>query len=190
MAVFGLPFPSEADAQNAVQAACDMMQVLGLLNQRRGAASAGLIRIGVGIATGNVIAGNIGSPKRMDFTVIGDPVNLASRIEGLTKLYGADIVICEETRRRLSAPLKQRRLDVVRVRGQHRATILHEVLEHRAVEGGAALDGAIAAYESGLGAYLAGDWTGALGHFETALHLRPEDAAAALMIERCRIFAT
>jgi adenylate cyclase len=189
MAVFGLPFPSEADAPNAVQAACDMMQVLGLLNQRRAAASARLIRIGVGIATGNVIAGNIGSPKRMDFTVIGDPVNLASRIEGLTKLYGADIVICEETRRRLTAPLKQRRLDVVRVRGQHRATILHEVLEHRAAEGGGALDGAIAAYESGLAAYLAGDWSDALGRFETTLRLRPEDAAAALMIERCRRFA-
>jgi adenylate cyclase len=189
MAVFGLPFPSEADAPNAVQAACDMMQVLGLLNQRRAASSAGLIRIGVGIATGNVIAGNIGSPKRMDFTVIGDPVNLASRIEGLTKLYGADILICEATRSRLTTPLKQRRLDVVRVRGQHRATILTEVLEHRAAEGGAALDGAIAAYESGLAAYLAGDWSGALGRFETALRLRPEDAAAALMIERCRRFA-
>jgi adenylate cyclase len=186
MAVFGLPFPGEADAQNGVQAACDMMQVLGLLNQRRAAASAGLIRIGVGIATGNVIAGNIGSPKRMDFTVIGDPVNLASRIEGLTKLYGADIVICEETRIRLTVPLKQRRLDVVRVRGQHRATILHEVLEHRAAEGGAALDGAIAAYESALAAYLAGDWSGALGRFETALRLRADDAAAVLMIERCR----
>jgi adenylate cyclase len=190
MAVFGLPFPGEADAQNAVQAACDMMQVLGLLNQRRGAASAGLIRIGVGIATGNVIAGNIGSPKRMDFTVIGDPVNLASRIEGLTKLYGAEILICEETKRRLTAPLKQRRLDVVRVRGQHRATVLYEVLEHHAAEGSAALDGAIAAYESGLDAYLAGDWTGARGHFETALRRRPADAAAALMIERCRRFAT
>jgi len=104
MAVFGLPFPSETDAQNGVQAACDMLQLLSLLNQRRMAASERLMRIGIGIATGSVIAGNIGSPKRMDFTVIGDPVNLASRIEGLTKLYGADILICEETRRRLTAP--------------------------------------------------------------------------------------
>jgi adenylate cyclase len=186
MAVFGLPFPSDADAQNAVQAACDMQQVLGLLNQRRAAASEGLIRIGVGIATGSVIAGNIGSPKRMDFTVIGDPVNLASRIEGLTKLYGADILICEETRRRLTAPLKLRQLDVVRVRGQNRTTTLYEVLEHRAAEGGGVLDDSIAAYESGLTAYVEGNWPTALGRFETALQLRAEDEAAALMIERCR----
>jgi len=72
------------------------------------------------------------------------------------------------------------------VRGQHRTTTLYEVLEHRAAEGGAALDDAIAAYESGLAAYLAGDWPTALGGFETALRLRADDAAAQLMIERCR----
>jgi adenylate cyclase len=122
----------------------------------------------------------------MDFTVIGDPVNLASRIEGLTKLYGADILICEKTRRGLTAPLKLRQLDVVRVRGQHRTTTLYEVLEHRAAEGGGALDDSIAAYESGLAAYLDGDWPAALGRFETALRQRARDEAAALMIERCR----
>ena len=186
MAVFGLPFAAETDAQNSVQAACDMLQVLELLNARRAAAGSGIIRIGVGIATGTVIAGNIGSPKRMDFTVIGDPVNLASRIESMTKLYGADILICAETRRRLVGTPKMRRIDVVRVRGQTRPTNVFEVLEHRAAAWTPALDEAIATYEAGLDAYLAGDWTTAQERFEASLLLRRDDKAAELMIGRCR----
>ncbi|MGZ5912116.1 MAG: adenylate/guanylate cyclase domain-containing protein, partial [Reyranella sp.] len=185
MAVFGLPFAAETDAQNSVQAACDMLQVLELLNARRAAAGAGVIRIGVGIATGTVIAGNIGSPKRMDFTVIGDAVNLASRIESMTKLYGADILICAETRRRLAGTPKMRRIDVVRVRGQTRPTNVFEVLEHRAAVWTPALDEAIAIYEAGLDAYLAGDWTIAQKHFEASLLLHRDDKAAELMLERC-----
>jgi adenylate cyclase len=184
--VFGLPFAAETDAQNSVQAACDMLQVLELLNARRAAAGSGIIRIGVGIATGTVIAGNIGSPKRMDFTVIGDPVNLASRIESMTKLYGADILICAETRRRLVGTPKMRRIDVVRVRGQTRPTNVFEVLEHRAAAWTPALDEAIATYEAGLDAYLVGDWTTAQERFEASLLLRRDDKAAELMIGRCR----
>src|SRR3984893_5746105 len=147
MAVFGLPFAAEEDVQNSVQAACDMLQVLELLNARRAAAGGGMIRIGIGIATGTVIAGNIGSPKRMDFTVLGDPVQLGSRIESITKLYGAEILICAETRRRLAGTPKMRRIDVVRVRGQTRPTNLYEVLEHRAATWTPAFDEAIATYE-------------------------------------------
>ena len=177
MAVFGLPFAAENDVHNSVQAACDMLQVLELLNARRAAAGSGIIRIGVGIATGTVIDGNIGSPRRMDFTVIGDAVNLASRIESMTKLYGADILICAETRKRLAGTPKMRRIDVVRVRGQTRPTNIFEVLEHRAAVWTPALDEAIATYEAGLDAYLAGDWTTAQERFEVSLRLRGEDKA-------------
>jgi len=185
MAVFGLPFPAEADAQNSVLAACDMQQVLELLNTRRASTGGAPLRIGVGIATGTIIAGNIGSPKRMDFTVIGDPVNLASRIESMTKNYGADILICQETRKRLTTTPKMRRIDVVRVRGQTRPTDLYEVLEHRAAQWTLAFDDSIGEYETGLDAYIAGDWDTAHRHFEAALELRHEDKAAKMMIERC-----
>jgi adenylate cyclase len=186
MAVFGLPFPGEADAQNSVLAACDMQQALELLNIRRTAAGGDPLRIGIGIATGTVISGNIGSPKRMDFTVIGDPVNLASRIESMTKGYGAEILICEETMKRQTTTPKRRRIDVVRVRGQTRPTNLYEIFEHRAAHWTPALDEAITVYEAGLDAYIAGDWTAAQGHFEAALRLRADDKAAVLMIERCQ----
>jgi adenylate cyclase len=187
MAVFGLPHAGDNDAQNAVSAACEMLQVLALLNRRRAEASgAEPIRIGVGLATGTVIAGNIGSPKRMDFTVIGDAVNLASRIESMTKQYGADILICEHTRSRLTSTTRLRRVDVVRVRGQTRPTSLFEVLDHRADDWSAAYDEAIAAYEAGLAAYIDGNWGEAQARFQASLSLRPDDKAARLMIDRCR----
>ncbi|HEY1796734.1 MAG TPA: adenylate/guanylate cyclase domain-containing protein [Stellaceae bacterium] len=181
MALFGSPFPGPLDAANAVQAAGEMFQVLQILNTRRTAEGKGVIHIGVGIGTGTVITGNIGSPKRMDFTVIGDPVNLASRIEAATKLFGADILVCGTTWGRLTDPPRARRLAVVRLRGQTRPTDLWEVLGHRPDVS----DAAIAGYTRGLDAYTAGRWTEAMQHFEAVLAER-DDKPAKLMIDRCR----
>jgi adenylate cyclase len=184
MALFGSPFPSDNDAANAVQAAGDMFQVLQILNARRLAEGKGVIRIGVGIGTGTVITGNIGSPKRMDFTVIGDPVNLAARIESATKTYGADILVCDTTWARLPEPPRARRLDVIRLRGQTRPTDLWEILAHRPD----LPDALIAAYGEGLDAYLAGDWSQGLRRFEEAVAIHPDDKPSALMAARCRRF--
>jgi adenylate cyclase len=189
MAVFGLPTAGENDAQSAVTAAIEMLQVLDLLNRRRAEASGAMpIRIGVGLATGTVIAGNIGSPKRMDFTVIGDAVNLASRIESMTKQYGADILICEQTLKRLTSSPRTRRIDVVRVRGQTRPTALFEILDHRAAEWTPEFAQAIGLYEQGLDAYIAGSWSDAQQHFQASLSLRSGDKAAGMMIDRCLRF--
>ncbi len=160
-----------------------MLQVLQILNTRRAAERKGAIRIGVGIGTGTVITGNIGSPKRMDFTVIGDPVNLASRIEAATKLYGADILATASTTwGQLTTAPRARRLDVVRLRGQSRPTELWEVLTHRPEM----TEAAVTQYASGLEAYTAGRWQDAMQSFEAVLAVRRDDRPAWLMIDRCR----
>ncbi|HEX3954455.1 MAG TPA: adenylate/guanylate cyclase domain-containing protein [Stellaceae bacterium] len=184
MALFGSPFPTENDADNAVQTATDMFKVLKILNARRAVDDRGAIRIGVGIGTGPAVTGNIGSPKRMDFTVIGDAVNLASRTESATKIYGADILVCGTTWSRLKSPPRGRRLDVVRLRGQTRPTELWEILEHRPEIS----DQAIETYISGLSAYLAGEWGRAADRFAQVAADCPNDRAAALMTARCRQF--
>ncbi|HWB49319.1 MAG TPA: adenylate/guanylate cyclase domain-containing protein [Stellaceae bacterium] len=184
MALFGSPFPSENDAANAVQAATDMFHVLQILNARRAEEGKGAIRIGVGIGTGTVITGNIGSPKRMDFTVIGDPVNLAARTEAATKTYGADILVCDTTWVRLVEKPRARRVDIVRARGQTRPTELREILAHKADLPDAAID----LHEGGFDRYVAGDWRDALARFEAVLALCPGDRPAGLLAERCRRF--
>ena len=184
MALFGSPFPTDNDAGNAVRAAIDMFQALQILNARRASQGKAAIRIGVGIGSGSVVTGNIGSPKRMDFTVIGDAVNLAARTEAATKVYGADILVCGTTWAQLKAPPRARKLDVVRIRGQTRPTDLWEIVEHRPD----IPEDALGAYACGLDAYLASDWARALDRFAEAAVGRPGDRAAEVMAERCRRF--
>ena len=178
MALFGIPESAGDDAGNALAAAQTMHTALELFNQRRPPDSR--VKIGIGIATGEVIAGNIGSPSRLNYTVIGDAVNMAARIESLTKLYGAGILICEATRGDLGDRLPLRELDRIRVRGQQAPTTLYEVLS------GDAPAGWLEAFEAGRAAYTAGAFPVALDHFTAALGHRGDDSAAALLAERCR----
>ena len=101
MAVFGAPFVGPQDTENAVATAVEMMERLRELNRKWAADDRARLDIGVGINTGSVVAGTIGSPKRMDYTVIGDHVNLAARIEAANKYYGTKILISEHTLERL-----------------------------------------------------------------------------------------
>ena len=97
MAVYGSPLPLQQHAWMAVQTSIEMRHRLQELNARRQAVNKPKIDIGVGINSDIVISGNIGSSKRMEFTAIGDGVNLGSRLESVTKQYGCDIIISENT---------------------------------------------------------------------------------------------
>ena len=101
MALFGAPMQSESHAVDAYAAACDMREELIKMNESFAQKGFPQIRFGIGLHSGRVLAGNIGAANRMEYTVIGDTVNTASRIEGLCKQYKKDLLLSESTAQRL-----------------------------------------------------------------------------------------
>jgi adenylate cyclase len=128
MAVFGAPVPKPEDAVNAVRAAVRMRRALGQLNERLGARGLSPLRTGIGIHTGVVIAGNIGSEKRMEYTVIGDAVNLASRLETSTKELGVNVLISEDTYERTKSAIEARPVREITVKGRTQPIMTYEVI--------------------------------------------------------------
>jgi adenylate cyclase len=117
MAVFGAPVSTGRDEENAVLCALCMKQKLGELNDRRQKQGHAAIQFGIGIHTGDVVAGNIGSDRRMEYTVIGQAVNIASRIEALNKHLSTDILITQETFDAVSSIIQADKQPRVRVKG-------------------------------------------------------------------------
>ncbi len=189
MALFGAPFVGRTDADNAIATANQMLVSLGRLNGRRGADGRPPIDIGLGISTGDVIVGNIGSTKRMEYTVIGDSVNLASRLEGANKHYGSKILFSEFTARRLTATTLTREIDLIRVKGKDFPVAVHESLGHRAAELDRGLGAMLEAYGAGIAAYRGRAWDDAERAFTRALAAMPGDGPSAIYIDRCRQFA-
>jgi adenylate cyclase len=128
MALFGAPLDDPQHADHAVEAALDMIAELAVLNARWKAEGRAELDIGIGINTGPMIAGNIGSDAIMSYTVIGDAVNLGSRLESLNKQYGTRIIISEATRQRLSRAYQLRPLGDVVVKGKTQPVAIYEVV--------------------------------------------------------------
>jgi adenylate cyclase len=128
MAVFGAPVPKPEDAVNAVRAAVRMRQALQDLNRRLEARGVPTLRTGIGIHTGEVVAGNIGSEKRMEYTVIGDAVNLASRLESNTKELGVNVLISEDTYQLTKHVVEARAVREITVKGRKQPVMTYEVL--------------------------------------------------------------
>ncbi len=129
MVLFGAPLAKEDDAERAVQAAFAMRMELARLNgelKRTFRKKYSPIRIGIGIHTGEVVAGSIGSANRLEYTVIGDAVNLASRIEGLTKQFKTDILISEATVRMLKGRYPLTKLPGTKVKGKKGAVVVYK----------------------------------------------------------------
>ena len=188
MAVFGAPFAGEDDADHAVQTAIGMLRALREFNQRRAAEGQDAVLMGVGINTDDVLSGNIGSLKRMDYTVIGDGVNLASRLEGANKPYGTQVLISELTVRELKKPYRLREVDKIRVKGKHEPVGVYEVLDHHTPEEFPNMEATLQSFQQGLAQYRQHNWSGALSCFEQALQSNPKDTVARLYFDRCTYF--
>ena len=187
MAFWGAPLPNERHAIDACAAALECQHLLTL--QRRAAEGQGRtpLRMRVGVNTGRMLVGNIGSNERLSYTVIGDPVNVASRLEPLGKLYGADIIIGEDTRSAAGEAIIVRRLDRVAVYGRTGGLVIYELLGMAADDGGTEAPEWARTYESGLSAYEDRRWSDAIGFFEATAALRDRvDRPSQILAERCR----
>jgi adenylate cyclase len=188
MSVFGSPLPLEDHAWKAVQTAIEMRHRLTAFNQPRIAANLPIIKIGIGINSGEVISGNIGSSRRMEHTAIGDAVNLGSRLESASKQYGVDIIISESTYQECQDKIITRDLDWVKVKGKNEAVHIYELVDLVGEEIPEAKKQSIDHYHQGRKYYLNKEFEKAIAEFTQAEMLRGEDKASRKHIERCQQF--
>lgn len=185
MAVFGAPLPLiDNHAWRAVQSALEMRQRLVEFNQWRIILEQPQIHFGIGISSGEVVSGNIGSQKRMDYTVIGDSVNLSSRLEGVTKEYGCDIILSEFTYELCRDFIWVRELDRIRVKGKHQAVSIYELIGDRQTPLDANIQEFLFYYQNGRTAYLLRNFHCAIACFEAAKKIQPKDQAVAIYLQR------
>jgi len=142
------------------------------------------LQIRIGINSGRMLVGNIGSELRLNYTVIGDAVNVASRLEGASKQYGTHILIGTETARLIRDAFIIREIDSIVVYGRTEGLAVYELVG--LAEVGGENTAWIASYEAGLSRYRRRDFSGAIIHFEAVLGERPHDLPASLLLERCK----
>lgn len=185
LAVFGAPFSTGEDPDRAVKTAIDIMLALQEFNRKRVAEKKEPISIGTGINTDEVISGNIGSLKRMDYTVIGDGVNLASRLESANKIYGTQILVSEFTHKGLKDSYVCREIDRVRVKGKLNPVGIYEILDYHDGKSFPHLDDVIDIFHKALTFYRHREWEKGHDLFSKALKLNSNDITSRVYVERC-----
>ncbi|MEM7727189.1 MAG: adenylate/guanylate cyclase domain-containing protein [Cyanobacteria bacterium P01_A01_bin.45] len=185
MAVFGSPLPLTEHAWMAVQSSLEMRDRLKEFNARRHAESKPRINIGIGINSDTVISGNIGSSKRMEFTAIGDGVNLSSRLESVSKQYGCDIILSENTYQRCHDKVWARELDYIRVKGRNEPVAIYQLIGLRTDSIESERLTIIEHYHKARHLYINRQFTSAQAEFAKVIDIDNHDPAAIMHWKRC-----
>ena len=183
MTVFGVPYANLSDAKNAVSCALDMFTMLSQLNASN--IEAPKLNIGVGISTGNVVSGNIGSEKRFEYTVIGDSVNLAARLESATKAYGVQLLICENTYHEVKDLFHCREIDTLLVKGKNIPVKVFTVTGYKEDLLSKEERKFNTLYCEGLRCFKEEKYQQASQNFSNALKVNPKDQPTKLFLKRC-----
>lgn len=182
MAFWGRPYPQEDHAARACRACLQMLEFLAELNRKWQSEGKQPMAIGIGLNTGPMVVGNMGSNKRFNYTVMGDAVNLGSRLEGQTKEYGVRIILSQNTYEEVREEFVCRELDLIRVKGKLKPVAIYELMgpitdrqKHQPL---------LTVFAEGLAAYRAGRFDEALQIFEGILSAYPNDGPSKLFVRR------
>jgi adenylate cyclase len=182
MAVWGAPIPQEDHAARACHAALAMMERLERINATGATRRWPSMEIRIGINSGPMVFGNMGSSRHLSLTVMGDNVNLGARLEGTNKYYGSHILASEATVQATHGEFVARELDLVRVKGKSQFVRIYEILAPAA--DAATWQPILSEFAAGLAAYRAREWQEAVDRFEAVLRQRPSDGPAKLFLRR------
>ncbi len=185
MVIFGTPISHDDDPDRAMRAAILMMTELKVFNDARKKRGMMPIDHGLGLNTDDIVSGNIGSPKRMDYTVIGDGVNLAARLESACKKYGAHILLSEYTFGALKATYRTRQIDRVIVKGKTSAVGVYEAVDYHDNDSFPNMIEVLGHFNSGIEYYNQARWDKAKKMFTEALKGNPDDKCSQMYLERC-----
>ncbi|KEO89235.1 guanylate cyclase [Erythrobacter longus] len=187
MAAFGIPVGHEDDEDRGLRAGINMIASLREWNKTREAQGQMPVDMGLGLNTDRIVAGNIGSRKRMDYTMIGDGVNLAARLESACKQYSARILLSEYTVARLKGVYRLREIDKVVVKGKTEPVGVFECLDYHDDTTFPELQEVLGCFNEGVKLYRRQEWDRASGFFAKALAANPEDKLSQTYIDRCEL---
>jgi adenylate cyclase len=187
MAVWGAPIPIENHADRSLISSLKMLDELEVLQQKWKEEGLPFLDIGIGLNTGDMVVGNMGSDQRFDYTVLGDAVNLGARLEGINKNYGTRIICSEFTKKSLKQPEKfvLRELDNIQVKGKNEPVRIFEVMRFKENER-QKITNLVKLFEEGLAFYRQQKWNDAIQKFQEAIGINDgKDPPCEEFIERC-----
>lgn len=187
IAFWGAPAIQEDHAKLACFAAIDMNNALIPLREKWANEGRPVVNVRMGLNTGKMVVGNMGSAQRMDYTMMGDAVNLAARLEGANKAFGSYLMISESTYLEAKDHIDVRELDTIRVIGKSEAVKVYNLIERKGQTTGLMAD-LVAQYDKAHALYKARDFAGAKEAFKVALAIDPTDGPSATYVDRCELY--